>query len=117
MNELILQIFIALIAIIFLINLILKIKENKLTIKEGIFWSLLVIALIVIVFLPAVLSFLANILGIGRPIDVFVYSAIVLLFYLIYKTNMRLDDTDKNISKIVEEVAIKKAKKKKGKKR
>ncbi len=105
-----LQIVVVLFALFALSRVIFRLKESNITKKEAFFWSLVWIALIIVVFLPGVAGFIAGILGIGRAIDVVVYAAIIVLFYLIFRIYVRLEKIDHEITTIVRKIAIRKRK-------
>jgi len=91
---------------------ILRFKDKKITIKEFFFWTVIWIAVIVVGIVPGIMSGLTVFLGIGRPIDIIVYASIIVLFYLIFRLYVRIEEMEQNITKVVREVAIKKQKKK-----
>jgi len=90
----------------------LRYKEGKIKQGEFAFWLVLWIAAIVVVALPQTISYLSQFLGIGRPADLITYVAIVLLFYLTFRIYVAIDSVEAKITKVVSEVAIKRAKKK-----
>ena len=73
---------------------------------EILFWGSLFSVAIVGVFDPKFTNFLAQQLGIGRGVDVVLYVSVVLLFYLIFRTNVMLEDTRHEITKLVREIAL-----------
>lgn len=54
---------------------------------------------------------LANLLGIGRAADLFLYLGLVTIFLFISYTVNRLDSTNKRISKLTKEIALNNASK------
>ena len=105
-----LQIVVVLFALFALSRTVLRFKDGNINKKELAFWSSIWIALIVVVFLPGIAGGLAEFLGIGRTIDVLVYAAIVLLFYLIFKLYVKLETIEQEITTIVRKVALRKKK-------
>lgn len=73
---------------------------------EVLFWISLFSLAIVGVVDPGFLGYLASQLGIGRGADVAIYLSIVLLFYLIFRTNVLMEDLRHEITKVVREVAL-----------
>ncbi|MBN2420928.1 DUF2304 family protein [Candidatus Woesearchaeota archaeon] len=90
----------------------LRFKERKIKIKEFIFWLLVWVFAIITVLVPSTAGNLSKILGIGRPADLIIYLAIILLFYLIFRAYVFIDSVEEKITKIVREVAIQRKKKK-----
>ena len=107
------QIFVVLFAIFAISRTILRFRENKTSFWSMAMWNLLWIGAIVVVLLPSTSVFFANLLGIQRGADFVVYVSIVLIFYLIFKLYVKIDNVEKNVTRLVREIAIKKGKNKK----
>jgi hypothetical protein len=60
----------------------------------------------VLVALPESTSRVADILGVGRGVDVVFYFSLLLIFYLIFKIFVRLEKIEQNITKIVSKMAL-----------
>ncbi len=90
---------------------ILRFKDGSMRFGELALWSLIWIAVIVVAIVPGLASSIANVLGIQRGIDVAVYSAIILLLYLIFRLYVRIDNLEHETTKLVRELAIKRVKK------
>jgi hypothetical protein len=91
----------------------LRYKEGKIKKGEFFFWFIVWIAAIIAIALPESLRFLSDYLGIGRPVDLIIYVAIILLFYLCFRLYVALDNVEQSITKVVREVAIKEKRQKK----
>jgi len=102
----IIQIFGILFALFALSRVILQIKNRNMTIDEGIFWIFIWILVVVVLIFPQTLGYLANVLGVGRGVDAIIYLSIVVLFYLIYRMYARMEHLEREITKVVREVAI-----------
>ena len=90
---------------------VLRAKDKKISLGELFFWLAIWGGLIFVVFFPAITSYFAQLLGIGRGVDVIVYMSISLLFYLIFRLYVKLEETERKITKLVRELAINKRKK------
>ena len=91
---------------------ILRAKDNKISYGELFFWLAVWGGLIFVVFFPDVTSQVADILGIGRGTDVIVYTSIVLSLYMIFRLYVKVEETEREITKLVRVIAIKNKKKK-----
>ena len=101
-----LQILLILFLLFAISRVILRLKDGNLTLGEFLFWfGLFTFALIGVVE-PAFTSYVAGILGIGRGADVVIYGSIALLFYLIFRTNIHLEETRHEITKLVSLIAL-----------
>lgn len=85
----------------------LRAKEGALHLGEIFFWIGLFSVAIIGVVDPGFTSYLARQLGIGRGADVVVYLSIVLLFYLIFRTNIMIENLRHEITELVRELALK----------
>ena len=79
------------------------------------FWLLIWTVAIVAIFYPEETTRLAKILGIGRGVDVVVYASIAILFYLVFRLHVYLENIRTEISRLIREVAIKEVKRGKSK--
>ena len=101
------QYLIIIFALFAMSRVVLRFKDNKFTIAEFIFWDLIWLAVVIVGFFPQITSIVADFVGIGRGIDVFVYAGIILLFYLVYRIYVKLETIEQEITKVVREVALK----------
>ena len=95
----------------------LRTKEKLLTPKTSIFWFLIWLAAATGIILPTTTSNLAQIFGVGRGVDVIVYLSLILLFYLVFRIYVMIEDLRHEITFIVRQVALQKTPIKKLRKR
>jgi small membrane protein len=84
----------------------LRFKEGKVRFTELLFWSFVWLTASVAVLFPGVLTSFANLLGVGRGADLLIYFSIIVLFYLIFRLNIMVENLQNDISKVVREVAL-----------
>lgn len=103
------QIIIIFFALFVLVRVLVRYIQKTISFKEWLFWTILWIASGVAAALPATTDQLAFTLGLetGRGVDLAVYSSIPVLFYIIFRLYTRLDQMEKNITKIVRAIAVK----------
>ncbi len=110
-----LQQIIAIAVIIFFIARLI-IQKNKDNIGKGeftfwlIFWILAGGAIISLKWIDRLV---ANLGFSGSGIDVLLYVAIVVLFYLLFRQRLKLEKMDRNITKLVRKIALNNEKEKK----
>lgn len=82
-----------------------------------VFWlSIWVLALLAI-FYPEETTVLAQFAGIGRGVDIILYVSIAILFYLVFRLHVYLEDLRSQIASLIREISIQEVKKgKKGRK-
>ncbi|MFA4830813.1 MAG: DUF2304 family protein [Patescibacteria group bacterium] len=89
-----------------IISVFQKKKENKLGPKATIFWILFWLASIVIVLWPESASKIASYLGIGRGADMIIYISVAVIFYLLFKLNVKLDSLNRDVTKVIRNKAL-----------
>lgn len=98
-------------------RVILQLRQGKLKLFSFIFWTGVFIVAIIGVLYPQLTSQVAEFLGIGRGADVVVYFSIAILFYLIFRLTIVIEEIHSDITSVVRELAINNAKKSKKKKK
>ncbi len=89
-------------------QLIGKIIKDKMPFIKIFLWIIFWGLALVVVWLPAeILDNFGDIFGVGRGIDVLVYLSIIILFYNNLRINVKIDDLDNKITKVVREIAKK----------
>ncbi len=87
-------------------------KKDGLGIRGTAFWILFWLAVDVVVLSPNSTTVLANRLGIGRGVDLVVYVSILMIFFVLFRLNVKIEGINRQISKIVRNNAIDNLKKK-----
>lgn len=101
------QILIVLFIIYALINVFRRFRKGELGRRAVILWVLLWCAIGAAVVLPQTTQFVAELLGVGRGVDVVVYLSIVTLFYLQYRTFARLEKMERSMTTLVRASGLK----------
>jgi hypothetical protein len=94
-------------------RVLLRLKDGTLTLNNFVFWTALFILGIIGVIKPELTTIAADKLGIDRGSDVVVYASIMLLFYLIFRTNILLENLRHDLTQLVRTLALKDQDKKK----
>lgn len=95
-------------------RVILQVKNAKLSIGGFLFWSGIFIFALAGVLDPNMTTFVAQLLGIGRGADVVVYISIALIFYMIFRLSITVEETRREITQVVRKIALEQNKRKKG---
>lgn len=96
-----------LIFILFAISRVyLRAKEKVFSTKTAIFWYLIWLAGLIGVLLPKTTTKLAGFFGVGRGVDVIVYIALALLFYLVFRIYVMIEDVRHEITYLVRKIAL-----------
>jgi len=106
MSQLPIQIFLSLIIVFFIVRLVLRYKKANLNGSEFVTWLFFWLIALTIVLLPETVNFLARSLKVGRGVDLVIYLALMILFYIFFKLSLRLEKIEQDISQVVRKVAM-----------
>lgn len=84
----------------------LRAKEGNIAFSSFLFWIGLWVLAGFLVLNPDFATFLAKKIGIGRGTDAAIYASIALIFYLIFRTNVMMENLRHEISKLASEIAL-----------
>jgi len=101
------QYIILIIIVLIVLQTARKYKERKISLREFLFWIIFWLVVGAVVLLPQITSLLAEKLGIGRGADLVVYSSLIFVFYMIFRLFVRQEKIERDISKIIENLAKK----------
>jgi small membrane protein len=101
------EIIITLFVLFALTRSIIRYKKNEIDFGTFIFWLVLWVVVLLVVYVPRFLGGLAHLTGIGRGIDLAVYLAIIILFYLLFKAYVKMEKLKQEITLVVRNSAIK----------
>ncbi|MCD4760046.1 DUF2304 family protein [archaeon] len=104
----VIQIIILIFGLFALSRVFTNLSHKNLEKIEAIFWMLFWTVVIFIAIFPETISSAAKILGVKRGVDLAIYFSIVVLSYLIFRLYAQISNIEKNITKIIRTVAIKK---------
>lgn len=91
----------------------IRFRSKDLNVKELIFWSFVWGSMIILVFIPGKTNFLAKMIGMERGNDAMFFLGIVALFYATYRLYVKINEQEKEITKLVRALALKNVKKQK----
>lgn len=107
------QLILSVLIIFIIIKTLISFNKKQITRLFFILWNFFWLIVLYFIFYPGFLVGLAKRLGVGRGVDLAIYVSVICLFYLIYKLFIKIEKIEKQITKIVREIAIKNAKNKK----
>lgn len=107
------NIFLTVIAILVILYILISIRKNKLSPANSFIWIIFCIILLVLSIWPASLDWLANLLGISYPPTLFLSIALVILFIMNFIQSKKIEDLQKKIIDLGQELSILKDKKSK----
>lgn len=96
---------------VILIQLIVRVIKDRTQFFKLLFWGMFWGIALVFIWLPTnTIDKLGQLFGVGRGIDVLVYLSIIFLFYYIFRQNDKVNKLEKQITKLVRELAKQNAK-------
>ena len=100
------QIFLLAVVIFAISRVYLRLKEGVITTRMAFFWFFIWIAALVGITLPATTTKIAEFFGVGRGVDIIVYISLALLFYLVFRIYVMIEDLRHQITYIIREIAL-----------
>lgn len=100
------QIAIVIIALISIIYVYLRVRQNKTSPPSLFLWIILWFLIFLFAFVPDVTGILASLFGITRGLDFVLICGIIFCLLLCIKLYSKIDDLEQNITKLVRELAI-----------
>ncbi|MBD3313088.1 DUF2304 family protein [Candidatus Woesearchaeota archaeon] len=105
-----LQVIVIVFVLFAITRVFFRYQDKMINTFELVFWSLIWIAVAVVLFVPTITEPIARLFNVGRGIDIAVYFSIVLLFYLVFRLYVKLDTMNNELTKVVRKEAVKKRK-------
>jgi len=101
-----LQIILAIFSIFALTRVLFRFRDKQLKPAGLFFWMALFISALVGVIFPFQLSGVARVFGIGRGADLIIYVSIIILFYLVFRIYILMEDLRLEITQVVRQLAL-----------
>lgn len=100
------QIFLLVLVLFAISRVYLRAKEKTLSPKAALFWFAIWTAAAFGILLPTTTTNLAEIVGVGRGVDVIVYVSLALLFYLVFRLFVLVEDLRHEITSLIRQIAL-----------
>lgn len=101
------QIIFSLFALFAIVSVWSKKRIGLLSAGGTIFWIIFWFLAVVFVWWPNSTVRLANFFGIGRGSDLVLYVSLAVIFYLLFKTHIKIEEINRNITKVVRDKSLK----------
>lgn len=111
------QLLLSTIIIFIIYKTAISFKRGNLSRNFTSIWILLWITVLFFIFEQNTLIRIAHFFGISRGVDLVIYLAVILIFYLIYKIFFILNQLNHKITEIIREMAVNNPKRRKAKQR
>lgn len=101
------QIIAFVIIVFFIARLFWQKKKEQIELAEFIFWLCFwLLAGVAIIFIKDIDLLLTDLGFSSSGINVLFYLAVILLFYLVFKLRIKLEKTNRDITKVIREIAL-----------
>jgi len=88
-------------------------KKEQLSLRELLIWGTFWTIVSIVVLLPNITNHVAAIFGVGRGADFVVYISLLGLFYITFRVYSRLYRLERDVTRLVQEIAFLKQEQKK----
>jgi len=100
------QIFLVAFVVFAISRVVLRLKEKMLSTQAAFFWLLIWFAALIGILMPKTTTKIASFFGVGRGVDVIVYISLTLLFYLVFRIYVMIEDLRHEITYLIRELAL-----------
>tara|TARA_Y100000310_G_C20440008_1_gene695627 strand:+ start:531 stop:866 length:336 start_codon:yes stop_codon:yes gene_type:complete len=101
---------ITIIVVLFLITRVgTRLKRKEITFKEAVYWGVLWFGVGIVVLYPQIADKIASYIGLrtATGIDLVVYIAVGLAFYLIFRLFVHIERIERDITKVIRHMTLK----------
>ena len=100
------QLAIALLSLFAIVSVMRKSREHLLGPVGALFWIIFWVAIASVVSVPNVTQQIADVLGIGRGVDLVMYLSIAILFFLVFKLYIQIESMRRSLTEIARKKTI-----------
>ena len=100
------QVVLVLFLLFVVTRVIVRFRDGHLGRLAFLFWLAVFLAAAVGTLLPQTTDVIADVFGVGRGVDVAIYVSIAILFYLVFRMNVMMEDLRQEITKLTREIAL-----------
>ncbi len=91
---------------------LLRYKDNKIGMAGVVFWSIIWIGVLLLAFAPGLFAQFGEFVGVQRPVDVAVYTCLIVLLYLVFRLYVKQETGEVELTRLVRRIALQSPKKK-----
>jgi hypothetical protein len=100
------QIVLTCFAVFAISRVVLRYRRGGLRVLHLGLWLLFWAGVIVVALRPETTNLFANWLGVGRGVDTAMYLALLMIFYLLFRSFGKIEDLDRQLTRVVRANAI-----------
>ena len=100
------QILIIAFVLFAVVRAFMQFRQGRLPLGWLIFWMLFWITAGVVAVLPQTTQIAARFVGVGRGADLVIYASLIVLFYLVFRLFIKIEDVEREITRLVRKLAL-----------
>ena len=100
------NIYFIIVSAFIIIYMVISIRRNKLSISNSFLWIIFCTVLLFLSIFPKSLDWLARLVGISYPPALFLTIAVVILFIINFSYSKRIEDLQKKVIDLAQELSI-----------
>lgn len=102
----IIQVLIIVFALFAITRTILQFKRGAVTREWLLFWILFWAGAVTVAALPQTADAVARLVGVGRGADVVIYLSLIVIFYLIFRLYVKIEQVEGEITRLVRKLSL-----------
>ena len=102
------QVAVLIIATLHIARVIFLWKKRKIEFNIAFFWTMIWAAILFVAFDTQTVNSISTAVGVGRTVDLAIYIAILILLYVVFQLNLKLNKLERQLTKLVREISLKK---------
>lgn len=87
---------------------LLRFRRGDLPFVHLLLWFFFWLGVVIVALRPGVSSALAHVFGVGRGADMVIYLALMVLFFLVFRMFGKIEDLERQITRVVRAAALEK---------
>ncbi len=100
------QLLLSVLILFILLKTLYAFTSRQISRSFFILWISVWLSGLVVIYYPGLLTMIARFLNIGRGVDFALYVSVILIFYMIYKINLKLEKINKDITKLIRFITV-----------
>lgn len=100
------QIFVVFVVVLGMLFLVNMIRKNKLELKYSLLWFVLGVGILIFGCFPSLTSYLAQICGIGQPINLLFFAGFCFSLMIIFSLSLAVSRMSVKLKKLTQELGL-----------
>jgi len=100
------QIVLTCFAIFAMSRVVIRYRRGLMRMLHVVMWLLFWVCVVVVALRPETTDLLATWLGVGRGVDTAMYFALLMIFYLLFRSFGKIEDLDRQLTRVVRANAL-----------